>query len=85
MPIGLAYAVAIAKENNVPFQLIDAFGEDPNSSTIEGNFILLGLASEEVVKRISDDVNIVIIYANQLTNTISILAIIQQIKLHQKK
>jgi len=85
MPIGLAYAVAIAKENNVPFQLIDAFGEDPNFSTINGNFILLGLTSEDVVSRISDDVNIVIIYANQLTNTISILEIIKQIKSQQKK
>jgi len=81
MPIGLAYAVAVAKRNELPFQVIDSFGLDPTQSRSMGEFVSLGLSPREVVNKISNDVDLVIIYANQLTNTKSIIEILKEIKL----
>jgi len=81
MPIGLAYAVAVAKRNEFPFQVIDSFGLDPTQSRSMAEFVSLGLSPREVVNEIRNDVDLVIIYANQLTNTKSIIEILKEIKL----
>lgn len=81
MPIGLAYAVAVAKKNKIPYQVVDSFGLEPTQSRSMGEFVSLGLGPQEVVNEISSEVDLVIIYANQLTNTKSIIEILEEIKL----
>jgi radical SAM superfamily enzyme YgiQ (UPF0313 family) len=80
MPIGLAYAVAVAKNRNIQFQVLDTFGLSPKQSRLSQDFVYLGLNPEETISRIQPDVELVIIYANQLTNTKSIVEIIEEIK-----
>ena len=81
MPIGLAYVAASLRAANIKVRVIDAFAEKPYQARTEGNFLLLGLHYEEVVKQISDgEIKAVFVYAINLTNHLSTIGLIKAIK-----
>ena len=80
MPISLAYIAAALRKAGVIVNVIDAFGENPKQTQVKGNFKVLGLTCEEVAHRIFSETNVVIVFANQLTNHLSLSEIIHQVK-----
>lgn len=83
MPIGLAYVTAALREAGFPVKVIDAFAEKPRQSRRNGEFTILGLSEKEVLGRISDDANIVFIFAINLTNHIASENLVRAIKRQQ--
>src|SRR2546423_6237989 len=80
MPIGLAYVAAALRRAGLPLKVIDAFGEAPWQVRKTGDFMILGLSSQEVIERIPEDVGIIFVYANQLINHASVVEIIRAAK-----
>ena len=81
MPIGLASTVASVRAKGIPVFVIDAFGEAPQNGRIEGKFMILGLSTTEIIERLPKDARLICVYANQLINHSSIVAIINALKL----
>ncbi len=80
MPIGLAYIAASLRKEKIPLEVIDAFGEKPLHIRKDKDFLIFGLTKSEIIQRLPKETSMVCIYANQLTNHISILEIISAIK-----
>jgi len=80
MPIGLAYVAAALRADGLPVEVIDAFGEAPRQVRRVGDFMVLGLSTEEVIGRIPGDAGIIFVYANQLINHASVAEIIRAAK-----
>ncbi|KAA3646316.1 MAG: radical SAM protein [Chloroflexi bacterium] len=80
MPISLAYTAASLREGGVEVQVIDAFAENPRQARAQDDFLLLGLSTEEVLQRIPQSTKAVFIYAINLTNHLSTMHIIREIK-----
>lgn len=80
LPIGLAYIAAALQRANVPVKVIDAFGENPGRTRQNKDFLAFGLTIEEIVRRVPADATIVFLYANQITNHLSIIEIITALK-----
>src|SRR5215213_3753121 len=82
MPIGLAYVAAALRQQELPVKVIDAFGEAPRQVHKAGDFMVLGLSTNEVMARIPADTGVIFVYANQLINHASVAEIIRAAK-HQ--
>ncbi|TMJ01384.1 MAG: B12-binding domain-containing radical SAM protein [Alphaproteobacteria bacterium] len=80
MPIGLAYVAASLRHNGLPVKVIDAFGEAPRQVHKAGDFMVLGLSTDEVIARIPADAGVIFVYANQLINHASVAEIIRAAK-----
>ena len=80
MPIGLAYVAASLREAGLRPTVIDAYGEAPQRTRKEGKFLAFGLTVDEVVDRVPGDAALVVLYANQVSNTQSILDLLRGIK-----
>jgi anaerobic magnesium-protoporphyrin IX monomethyl ester cyclase len=80
MPIGLAYVAASLRQAGLPITVIDAFGEAPRQAHRAGEFMVLGLTTEQVLGRIPPDVGVVFVYANQLINHAAVAEIIRAVK-----
>src|SRR5437763_12519373 len=80
MPIGLAYVAAALRQDGLPVEVIDAFGEAPRQVRRVGDFMVLGLSTEEAIGRIPDDAGVIFVYANQLINHASVAEIIRAAK-----
>jgi radical SAM superfamily enzyme YgiQ (UPF0313 family) len=76
LPIGLAYVAAALRRNDLPIKVIDAFGEAPRQARGVGDFMILGLSTEDVVDRIPEDAGVIFVYANQLINHSSVAEIV---------
>lgn len=80
MPISLAYVASMLRNSGYEPVVIDAFGERPKQCRRSGKFMIMGLTEKEVCARIAVDAKVVFIFANQLINHISIVALIKSIK-----
>ena len=80
MPISLAYVAASLRKNGFEVKVIDAYGENPQRASFYGRFTVFGLDEQDILKRIPHDAVAIFVYANQLTNHISTIAIIQAVK-----
>src|ERR1044071_7445040 len=77
MPIGLAYVAAALRRSGAPIEVVDAFGERPRQVRKVGDFMILGLSTNEVVARVPSDAGVIFVYANQLINHASVVEIIR--------
>lgn len=80
MPIGLAYVAASLKASQIAVEVIDAFAEKPKQARHEGKFLVLGLSYDEILARISAHAKAVYVYANHLTNHLSVRGIIGTVR-----
>jgi radical SAM superfamily enzyme YgiQ (UPF0313 family) len=80
MPIGLAYVAASLRAANIPVKVIDAFAEKPYKARHDGKFMLLGLTYTEIVESIPADTKAVFVYAINMTNHLSTIGIIHELK-----
>src|SRR3954452_10587115 len=76
MPIGLAYVAASLLRRELSIKVIDAFGENPRQVRRHGDFMILGLKTEEILDRLPADAGVIFVYANQLINHASVVEII---------
>ena len=77
MPIGLAYLAANLKESKIEFQVLDAFGLAPKSSSKLNNFVRLGLDNDNILQHVKDYApNIILAYANQVLNHDALIELI---------
>jgi len=82
LPISLAYVAAYLKQVGCEVEVIDAYGENPEQAYQHGQFMIFGLNEEDILKRIPQQTGIIFVYANQLTNHIATIWIIQVVKKH---
>ena len=80
MPVGLAYVAAALRGGGHQTSVIDAFAEAPRQVRIANGFLVQGLTAEQVVERISIDTDAVFVYANQVSNHVSVISILKAIK-----
>jgi len=55
LPVGLAYLASKLKQESIPFDLIDCFGEKPNQFRSVNNFVFRGLENSEIISKIEDN------------------------------
>ncbi|MCW5875579.1 MAG: radical SAM protein [Anaerolineales bacterium] len=77
MPISLAYLAAALRGAGHVLQVIDAYAAAPRQARREGNFNFYGLTEAEVAARIPVDTRVVFVYAINLTNHLSTLAMVR--------
>lgn len=80
LPVSLAFVVASVRRSGHPVTVIDAFGEKPEQARRDGKFLILGLRPEEVVERLPADVDVVFVYAINLTWHLSTAALVKAVK-----
>lgn len=80
MPISLAYLASSLQAAGHSVQVIDAYAAAPRQSRQDGKFILYGLPEAEVVARIPQDAEAAFVYAINLTNHLSTVAIVKAVK-----
>lgn len=80
MPVSLAYAASSLRTHGAHVTVIDAFAEKPKQVQREGTFSVFGLTADEVAQRIPSHSVAIFVYAINLTNHISTLGILRQIK-----
>lgn len=67
MPISLAAFAAVLQNENYNCQIIDTFGEKPNSVRAEGKFLFRGLSPAQTTSRINSNACAIVVYAINLT------------------
>jgi anaerobic magnesium-protoporphyrin IX monomethyl ester cyclase len=80
MPIGLAYVAGALKMADITFDVIDAFGSQPKNGRILGESMVLGMTEKDVIKKINSITNCIILYANQVANHASLIALLAALK-----
>ncbi|MBF0155641.1 MAG: B12-binding domain-containing radical SAM protein [Magnetococcales bacterium] len=80
MPIGLAYVASALREAGLEPQVIDAFAAAPRQARLEQGFLVLGLRPEEVIGELGVESRVLCIYANQVINHLSVVALIRACK-----
>jgi len=80
MPISLAYTAATLRQAGYAVKVIDAFAAQPRQAARQGKFLLLGLSTEQVVAELPEDARAAFVYAINLTNHRSTIAIVSALK-----
>ncbi len=80
MPISLAYLAASLRDAGLDVKVIDAYAAQPRQSLSEGPFLFFGLSTQQVIDRIPKNAEAIFVYAINLTNHLSTLAIVKAIK-----
>jgi len=80
MPISLAYLASSLRQAGQAVQVIDAYASAPRQSRAAGAFLLFGLAEVQVIAQLTADLEAVFVYAINLTNHVSTLALVKAIK-----
>jgi anaerobic magnesium-protoporphyrin IX monomethyl ester cyclase len=80
LPVSLAYVAAALRASGAAVTVIDAFGEAPKAVRREGAFNVFGLTIDDVAARVPADASAVFVYAINLTNHISTIAIVRALK-----
>jgi anaerobic magnesium-protoporphyrin IX monomethyl ester cyclase len=80
MPITLAYLAASIREAGHPVNLIDAYAASPRQSRTDGNFALFGLKESQILERLPQELDAIFVYAINLTNHLSTIAIVRAVK-----
>lgn len=78
MPVGLAHLAGSLRAEGFAVSVVDAFGESPRQARRQDAFLLLGLTPEEVAERVTAPR--VLVYANQVANHLSVVAIIRALR-----
>ena len=85
MPFGLAYFAGALLKNSYNCEVIDAFGENPNQTWNEGNFIFRGLHPSEIENEVNykslESPDVFFVYAINLTYHRAIIEIIKQLRI----
>jgi radical SAM superfamily enzyme YgiQ (UPF0313 family) len=79
MPISLAYLAAALRQAGRDIQIIDAYAAAPRRMRAEANFLFFGLSDEQVIAQLPEQVEAVFVYAINLTNHLSTVAIVKAI------
>jgi anaerobic magnesium-protoporphyrin IX monomethyl ester cyclase len=79
-PITLAYLAASLLEAGHQVNAIDAYAAAPRQSRKEGNFVLFGLNEAQILERLPQELNAIFVYAINLTNHLSTIAIVRSVK-----
>lgn len=83
MPIGLAYGAGALKKIHVDVEVLDLFGESPKEARRIGDYVRLGVPDNELIKKITSlNPNLIIFYANQLLNHISLIESVRSVRKH---
>ena len=83
MPIGLAYGASALKKINVKVEVLDLFGESPKEARRIGDYVRLGMPDEKLLEKVTDlSPDLIIFYANQLLNHISLIESIRLVRKH---
>src|SRR3990172_6330528 len=80
MPISLAYLAAALRQAGRSVQVIDAYAAAPRQRRQEGNFLFFGLTEEQILEQLLQQLDAVFVYAINLTNHLSTVAIVTAIK-----
>src|SRR4051812_34051179 len=80
MPISLAYFAAALRKAGMDVSVIDAFGEAPNESRIQGGWMLRGLSAQKVAARLPPSPPAMVLYAGQVANHRSLIELIGELK-----
>jgi len=82
MPIGLAYLASSLGASGNDVKVIDAFAAAPGQAFTKGNFVFYGLSMDELIERFPQNLDVVFIYAINLTNHLSTIEIVRTVKQH---
>ncbi len=80
MPLSLAYVAAALRAAGERVTVIDAYGEAPFERRKQGKFMTLGLSETEVMARLPQEVQVAIIYAINLSNHNSTIALVKALR-----
>lgn len=80
MPISLAYLASSLRSAGNDVEVIDAYAAAPRQSVREGAFVFYGLTIEQIIAKLSKHPDAVFVYAINLTNHLSTIAIVKAIK-----
>lgn len=80
MPISLAYLAAALRQVGHVVQVIDAYAAAPRQHRSAGPFLIFGLLEQQIVAQLPEDLEAVFVYAINLTNHLSTVAVVKAIK-----
>ncbi|MBF0387036.1 MAG: B12-binding domain-containing radical SAM protein [Candidatus Omnitrophica bacterium] len=80
MPVTLAYTAGALRGAGVPFKVIDSYGLAPLKARAVGAFWWFGLSAADILARLPSDPTAFILYAINLTNHLSTVAIARSLK-----
>lgn len=80
MPVTLAYLAATLQAAGHSVNVVDAYAAAPRRARKQDEFLLFGLTESEVINQLPNDLDAVFVYAINLTNHLSTVAIVQAIK-----
>ena len=83
MPLSLAYVAANLVRAGFPVKVIDAYAQKTSQARHVGQFLIVGLNSEEIVEQIPQETKIVYVYAINLTNHVSTIEIVKFVKINR--
>ncbi len=81
-PLVISYTAAAVREKGYAIKLIDAFGENPTQVIEEGDKVIQGLTSNQILQRIPHETNLFCLSAERLVAHGAIIAIIRDLKRH---
>jgi len=80
MPLGLAYAAAMARQAGFPVNIIDTYGLAPWQARSQGKFWLFGLDEEDILNCLPPELDAIFVYAINLTSHLSTVGIVRAVK-----
>lgn len=80
MPIALCSLAANLRQSQIPFKLIDSFGQNPNQIRRQDNFLIRGLSASEVIALVPAETQMIFLYAINLAAHRSVVEILAQLK-----
>ncbi|MBF0132866.1 MAG: B12-binding domain-containing radical SAM protein [Magnetococcales bacterium] len=80
MPVALASFAAALRQKNLDVGVIDAFGLAPHHARIQEKFLVLGIDTDQILQGIPQESRCIFLFANQVINHLSLVAILQAIK-----
>lgn len=82
MPLALASFAAALRHEHLDVQVIDAFGLAPYQARCQERYLILGIDGNQIVGRIPENTRLIFLFANQVINHLSLVAILRAIKEH---
>jgi len=80
MPHTAAYSAAILKKDGISTQILDSFGIDCSKREVLGKFMLMGISSSEIAKRLMKTIKTCVIYCRTVAEFIAIEKLLLEIK-----
>jgi anaerobic magnesium-protoporphyrin IX monomethyl ester cyclase len=80
MPISLAYLAETLRAAGHAVKVIDSYGNAPRNNYSDGSFVYYGLSADQLLASLPQDLDAIFVYAINLTNHLSTIAIVRAIK-----